>query len=93
VHRGVCALWDGWYRTHTTRPDSLFNAHEMQPPHTPWADCWTLVGTHFLAPLPFAAYSLIESELGKPVGEVYSSLSPDPVAAASLGQVGTCANV
>jgi len=33
------------------------------------------------------AYALVEEELGRPVGEVYSSLSASPVAAASLGQV------
>jgi predicted unusual protein kinase regulating ubiquinone biosynthesis (AarF/ABC1/UbiB family) len=33
------------------------------------------------------AYALIEEELGRPVGEVFSSLSEEPVAAASLGQV------
>ncbi|MGQ9865685.1 MAG: ABC1 kinase family protein [Pseudanabaenaceae cyanobacterium] len=39
---------------------------------------------------PFAnevAYAIIERELGKPVSEVYASLSESPVAAASLGQV------
>ncbi|EHC09687.1 hypothetical protein CEN49_02630 [Fischerella thermalis CCMEE 5273] len=33
------------------------------------------------------AYQLIETELGRPVKEIYSELSPSPVAAASLGQV------
>ena len=33
------------------------------------------------------AMAVIEEELGRPVGEVYSELSPEPVAAASLGQV------
>ncbi|MFH7027677.1 MAG: ABC1 kinase family protein [Heteroscytonema crispum UTEX LB 1556] len=33
------------------------------------------------------AYQIIESELGRPVKELYSELSPSPVAAASLGQV------
>ncbi len=33
------------------------------------------------------AYAIIERELGKPVSEVYASLSESPVAAASLGQV------
>ncbi len=39
---------------------------------------------------PFAnelAFSIIESELGKPVSSVYRTISEDPVAAASLGQV------
>jgi len=33
------------------------------------------------------AFALIEQELGRPVGELYRELSPEPVAAASLGQV------
>ncbi|MGJ5674208.1 MAG: ABC1 kinase family protein [Nostochopsis sp.] len=33
------------------------------------------------------AYRLIETELGRSVEEIYSELSPNPVAAASLGQV------
>jgi predicted unusual protein kinase regulating ubiquinone biosynthesis (AarF/ABC1/UbiB family) len=33
------------------------------------------------------AYQIIENELARPIKEVYSELSPSPVAAASLGQV------
>jgi aarF domain-containing kinase len=33
------------------------------------------------------AFAMIESELGKPVNEVFSQITPEPVAAASLGQV------
>eukprot|EP00471_Norrisiella_sphaerica_P006335 CAMPEP_0184480298 /NCGR_PEP_ID=MMETSP0113_2-20130426/1791_1 /TAXON_ID=91329 /ORGANISM="Norrisiella sphaerica, Strain BC52" /LENGTH=757 /DNA_ID=CAMNT_0026858683 /DNA_START=345 /DNA_END=2621 /DNA_ORIENTATION=- len=33
------------------------------------------------------AMGLIEQELGKPVSEIFSEISPEPVAAASLGQV------
>ncbi len=33
------------------------------------------------------AFAIIEEELGKPVEQVYRQISPDPVAAASLGQV------
>lgn len=33
------------------------------------------------------AFSIIERELGRPIKEVYRELSPNPVAAASLGQV------
>ncbi len=33
------------------------------------------------------AYQTIETELGRPVRDIYSELSPSPVAAASLGQV------
>ncbi|NEP57218.1 MAG: AarF/ABC1/UbiB kinase family protein [Symploca sp. SIO2G7] len=33
------------------------------------------------------AFSIIERELGKPIKELYSQISPNPVAAASLGQV------
>ncbi|MBD2388338.1 ABC1 kinase family protein [Cylindrospermum sp. FACHB-282] len=33
------------------------------------------------------AYQLIETELGRPINESFSELSPKPVAAASLGQV------
>jgi len=33
------------------------------------------------------AFETIEKELGKPVSEVYSKISPEPIAAASLGQV------
>ena len=33
------------------------------------------------------AFSIIESELGRPIPELYSQISPNPVAAASLGQV------
>jgi aarF domain-containing kinase len=31
--------------------------------------------------------AVLEQELGRPVDEVYSAISPEPVAAASLGQV------
>jgi predicted unusual protein kinase regulating ubiquinone biosynthesis (AarF/ABC1/UbiB family) len=41
-----------------------------------------------LPPFPNeVAYHFIEDELGKPPQEIYAYLSPDPVAAASLGQV------
>ncbi len=33
------------------------------------------------------AFAIIESELERPVSEVYRQISPDPVAAASVGQV------
>lgn len=33
------------------------------------------------------AFAMIEEELGRPVSEVYSEISADPIAAASLGQV------
>lgn len=33
------------------------------------------------------AFAMIEAELGKPVSEVFSEITPEPVAAASLGQV------
>ena len=40
-----------------------------------------------LAPFSSAvAYALIEEELGQPVSTVFEYLSPEPVAAASLGQ-------
>ena len=32
-------------------------------------------------------HAVIERELGRPVRQVYSEISPEPVAAASLGQV------
>lgn len=39
-------------------------------------------------PAPFLqAFALIESSLGRPLGEVFSSISERPIAAASLGQV------
>ncbi len=33
------------------------------------------------------AYACIEAELGRPIAELYAQISPEPVAAASLGQV------
>ncbi|MEN9221114.1 MAG: AarF/ABC1/UbiB kinase family protein [Thermostichus sp. BF3_bins_97] len=33
------------------------------------------------------AFARIESELGRPIAEIYAQISPEPVAAASLGQV------
>jgi aarF domain-containing kinase len=33
------------------------------------------------------AYATMERELGRPVDEVFSFITPEPVAAASLGQV------
>lgn len=46
---------------------------------------------HFASPTPSSsppqAFALIESSLGRPLGEVFSSISERPVAAASLGQV------
>lgn len=33
------------------------------------------------------AFSMIEDELGLPIDELFSEISPEPVAAASLGQV------
>ncbi len=38
---------------------------------------------HFSPP----PHAVIERELGRPMSTVYASISPDPVAAASLGQV------
>ncbi len=41
-----------------------------------------------LPPFPNeVAFALIEKELGQPVSELYRTISPDPIAAASLGQV------
>ena len=41
-----------------------------------------------LPPFPNAiAFHIIEAELGRAVGDIYSEISSDPVAAASLGQV------
>lgn len=41
-----------------------------------------------LPPFPKeVAYALIEEELGKPVDEIFESIDPEPVAAASIGQV------
>ncbi|CAJ1446794.1 unnamed protein product [Effrenium voratum] len=37
-------------------------------------------------PTPIAD-EIIESELGRPVGEVFEEISPAPIASASLGQV------
>lgn len=34
------------------------------------------------------ALSIMEAELGRPVDEVFTDLSPQPIAAASLAQVG-----
>jgi aarF domain-containing kinase len=34
-----------------------------------------------------AAFAILEEELGRPAGEVFEFLSPDPVASASIGQV------
>lgn len=42
---------------------------------------------------PFAsevAFNTIEQELGLPIDELFSEISPEPVAAASLGQVLIC---
>jgi ABC1 atypical kinase-like domain len=36
------------------------------------------------------AFATIERELGKPISEVYSDITPEPLAAASLGQVAVC---
>ena len=33
------------------------------------------------------AFRIIEEQLGRPIGEVYTDVSPEPIAAASLGQV------
>ena len=41
-----------------------------------------------LPPFPTnVAFSIIERELGQPIADLYSEISPEPVAAASLGQV------
>ncbi|MGB7415101.1 MAG: AarF/ABC1/UbiB kinase family protein [Thermosynechococcaceae cyanobacterium] len=41
-----------------------------------------------LPPFPNkVAFALIEKELGQPVSELYKTISPEPIAAASLGQV------
>ena len=41
-----------------------------------------------LAPFPTEiAYEVMEAELGVPISSVFSELSAEPVAAASLGQV------
>ena len=43
----------------------------------------------FASRLPVSqAFALIEASLGRPLGEVFSSISERPIAAASLGQVG-----
>jgi predicted unusual protein kinase regulating ubiquinone biosynthesis (AarF/ABC1/UbiB family) len=33
------------------------------------------------------AFQILETELGRPIAEVYRHIGPEPVAAASLGQV------
>lgn len=33
------------------------------------------------------AYQVIEAELKRPISQIYSELTPEPIAAASLGQV------
>ncbi len=66
---------------------SLGGAAEGFLGHTPRR--WQVLGElqDRLAPFSSAvAYALIEEELGQPVGAVFESLSPEPVAAASLGQ-------
>lgn len=56
--------------------------------------------THFLPPRPLQddvpsfpdqeAFEIIAAELGRPLEAVFSSISEQPVAAASLGQVCVC---
>jgi predicted unusual protein kinase regulating ubiquinone biosynthesis (AarF/ABC1/UbiB family) len=36
------------------------------------------------------AFAIIQEQLGRPLEAVFSSISEQPVAAASLGQVGSC---
>ena len=36
------------------------------------------------------AFNTIEQELGLPIDEIFSEISPEPIAAASLGQVYIC---
>lgn len=38
---------------------------------------------------PLPTLQVIQEELGRPVHEVFSEITPEPVAAASLGQVRT----
>lgn len=38
----------------------------------------------------FPEAQVMQEELGRPVGEVFSEITPEPVAAASLGQVRSC---
>ncbi len=54
--------------------------------------CVSFVGSYMqddVPPFPDdIAYDIIRSELGRPMEEVFSSISEKPIAAASLGQVG-----
>lgn len=51
----------------------------------PLRSVFTLAAAPLLPSLQ--AFGLIEASLGRPLGEVFSSISERPIAAASLGQV------
>lgn len=60
--------------------------HDVQPPQRSWG---MHRHHHQLQPCEtrHAVLAVIAEELGQPVGSVFRDISPEPVAAASLGQV------
>ena len=64
----------------------LYLRFRCEDPNGPY--CHLMIEQDALPTFPDAeAFSCIERELGLPLDSVYSSISPSPIAAASLGQV------
>jgi hypothetical protein len=74
-------------RSRRRRPDQCHMGPLIPP--TPTSQQPTAPLQDDVPPFPDEiAFSMLESELRRPLGEVFSSISERPVAAASLGQVG-----
>ena len=75
--------WSLGVRPNRTRPVDV--CHHRGLPGA--GGLFDVTADHANSPTHLQAFAIIEASLGRPLGEVFSSISERPIAAASLGQV------